>query len=193
MAKRRQRARENESSSSKVAASEAAPRLMRVPLALARHFMQICTAAADEILMREGMKTGQFSVLAHLGREPGLDQNSIATRMGVERARVSQLADELETMGLIERRVNGSDRRARILRLTPRGEAVRARLQPVARAAQMRVIAPLSPPERELLLDLLIRVIQANRAAARPDAGQKGRATPPSSASQGRATLSNRI
>lgn len=193
MARRRQRAGGKEPAASKAKVEEDAPPLMRVPLALARHFMQICTAAADETVAREGMKTGQFSVLAHLGREPDLDQNSIAARMGVERARVSQLADELEAMGLIDRRVNGSDRRARILRLTPRGEEVRARLQPLARAAQMRVIAPLSPHERELLLDLLVRVIRANRMQARRDAGRRGRATQSLSASRGRALSSNKI
>lgn len=190
MAPRRQRARGNEPANGKATAKEAVP-LMRVPLALARHFMQICTVAADEIMASEGMKTGQFSVLAHLGREPGLDQNGIAARMGVERARVSQLADELETMGLIERSVNGADRRARILRLTTRGEAVRARLRPLARAAQMRVIAPLSPRERELLLDLLVRVIQANRAQVRSDAGQKSRTTQSLSVGRSRASSSS--
>src|SRR5262245_28125047 len=75
--------------------------LIRVPLALARHFIQICTAASADILAAEGMKSGQFSILAHLGREPGIDQNTLAARMGVDRARVSQLADELDTMGLI--------------------------------------------------------------------------------------------
>jgi DNA-binding MarR family transcriptional regulator len=141
--------------------------LMRVPLALARHFIQICTEASSDVLASEGMKTGQFSVLAHLSREPGIDQSTLAVRIGVEPARVSQLADELDAMGLIDRRVNGTDRRARVLSLTPRGEAVRARLQPAVRKAQTRVIASLSVQERELLLDLLVRVIQANRAPSK--------------------------
>lgn len=174
MAKRRRSVRGNEPPpvEGRVGASGAPP-LVRVPLALARHFSQICTAATVELVASEGMKTGQFSILGHLGREPGLDQNGIAARMGVDRARVSQLVEELEAMGLIDRRVNGADRRARVLRLTPRGEQVRARLQPAIREAQMRVIAALNPHERELLLDLLVRVIQANRAQARPGAGQK--------------------
>ena len=58
------------------------------------------------------MKTGQFSVLAHLSREPGLDQSTLAARIGVEPARVSQLVEELEAMGLIERSINSHDRRA---------------------------------------------------------------------------------
>src|SRR3954454_16102344 len=144
--------------------------LHRVPLALARHFFQICTAASIGTIAGTGLKTGQFAVLSHLSHvtgEPGIDQNGIAARMGVDRARVSQLVDELEAMGLIDRRVNGADRRARVLRLTRRGEELRAKLQPAVRAAQMRVIAPLAPHEREHLLDLLVRIIQANRALAR--------------------------
>src|ERR1700754_2585448 len=101
MANRRPAARGKEPQPAEIK-SGAAP-LMRVPLALARHFIQICTTVADEVVGREDMETGQFSVPAPLGREPGLDQNSIAARMGVDRARVSQLADELEAMGLIER------------------------------------------------------------------------------------------
>ena len=150
--------------------------MQRALLALARHLFQICTAASAELVATEGLKTGQFAVLTHLSREtgePGIDQNGVAARMGVDRARVSQLAEELEALGLIDRRVNGADRRARVLHLTPRGERLRARLQPAARAAQMRVLDPLSPHERELLLDLLGRVVDANRALVNHGTGMK--------------------
>ena len=119
-----------------------APPARRVPLPLARHFFQICAAASPETVAEEGLKSGQFAILAHLSSktgEAGIDQNGIAARMGVDRARVSQLAEELEAMGLIDRRVNGADRRARVLRLTPRGEQVRARLQPAVLAGQSRL------------------------------------------------------
>src|SRR5262245_58379536 len=109
----------------------------RVPLPLARHFHQICTASLAETLAEAGLKSGQFAVLVYLSRvtgEPGIDQNTLAARMGYDRARVSQLADELETMGLLDRRVNGADRRARVLRLTRRGEELRARLRPAVLA-----------------------------------------------------------
>src|SRR4051794_11324562 len=145
--------------------ASSAPPVRRVPLALARHFFQICSAASAALVATEGLKTGQFAILTHLSSvtgEPGIDQNSVAARMGVDRARVSQLAEELEALGLIDRRVNGADRRARVLRLTPRGERLRARLQPAARAAQMRVLAPLAPHERELFLELLGRVVDGN-------------------------------
>src|SRR5262245_5765042 len=191
MARRRRRAASEHSADRALGANEALP-LLRVPLALARHFIQICTAASAELVAEEGLISGQFAVLAHIGREAGIDQSSLAARMGVDRARVSQLADELDAMGLIDRRVNGADRRARALYLTARGEELRTRLQPAVRAAQMRILAPLSPREREHLLDLLVRVIQANRALARPGESQKRRARQSPSEAKNHRSLSAR-
>ena len=140
-------------------------RLRRTPVALARRFFQICTSAVAEAIAGEGVTSPRMGVLVALSEEtgePGIDQNGLAARLGVERARVSQLVEELETAGLIERKVNGADRRARLLRLTPQGEKLRARAHPLGIAAQMRVLEPLAPAERKLLLDLLTKVIQAN-------------------------------
>jgi len=44
---------------------------------------------------------------------------------------------------------------------TPAGAEILQRLRPAIRAAQDRVMAPLSDREREMLLDLLARVIKA--------------------------------
>jgi len=37
----------------------------------------------------------------------------------------------------------------------------------------MGILAALTPKERELFLDLLVRVVEANRALARPGAGRR--------------------
>src|SRR5262245_58319387 len=167
----------------------------RVPLALARHFHQICIASIADAMVEAGLKSGQFAVLVYLSRvtgEPGIDTNTLPAGMGYARARVSQLADELETLGLLDRGVNGADRRARVLQLTRRGEELRARLQPALLANLMGVLAPLQPHERELLLDLLVRVIDGNRGLAHPGAFDKQRARQSSSNNKRRQPKSNR-
>jgi hypothetical protein len=71
--------------------------------------------------------------------------------------------------------VNGADRRARILRLTSKGEGAFDRLRDRNAAANERVLDPLTAKERELLFDMLIRVIRQNTAYARPGAGRRKR------------------
>jgi hypothetical protein len=81
--------------------------------------------------------------------------------------------------GLVERRVNGQDRRARMLRLTARGAKLHQRLLPGARSRQNRMLAPLTAAEREVFLDQLVRIINTNEIYARPGAGRrKWRSTP---------------
>src|SRR5262245_62005794 len=105
----------------------------RAPLPLARLLHQICVAATADPLAPEGLTNPHFGVLINLSPatgKPGIDQITLAARMVIDRARASQLVDDLEAMGLVERRVNGADRRARMLWLTPRGERLRERLYP---------------------------------------------------------------
>ena len=152
------------------------PLVRRAPFALARRFLQICTTAVAEPLAREDLMPLDMGVLAYLNRqngEPNIDQNGLAARLGIDRYSASLLVERLEKKGIVERRVNGADRRARLLRLTPRGEKLYSRLRAPVVAKQMALLAPLSIKEQELFLDFLMRVVEANYALARPGAGRR--------------------
>ena len=120
----------------------------------------------------------QMGALAYINKEsgePGIDQVGLAARLGIDRNNAGVIVLDLEKRGLVERRVSSSDRRARHLYLTPQGEKLFHRLLPNNVAAGERILAPLQPRERELLLDLLTRVIQENAAYARPGGGRRKR------------------
>jgi len=145
-----------------------------VPYPLIRRLEQIFAWAVADMLPGEITETpAQYAAVAVLADFPGIDQRKLAALMGLDRTNVGQLIDQLEAKGLVERRINGADRRARELHLTSEGQAVRRRLRPKIVAAQARVLAPLAPAEQDMLIDLLIRVIRANEADARPGAGRR--------------------
>ena|ERR1700676_381137 len=156
----------------------AVPPVRRTPIALARRFFQICTTALAESVKEAGLTPLEYAVLAYVTRdegEPDIDQSSLAQRLGVDRNNTSLLVERLVSKGLLDRRINGDDRRARLLRCTSRGEKLCDRLAPQAIAGQQRILWSLKPAERELLLDLLVRVIESNQALARPGAGRRKR------------------
>ncbi len=145
-----------------------------VPYPLVRRLEQIFAWTAAEALAGEVTDTPpQYAAVAVLADFPGIDQRRLAALMGLDRTNVGQLIDQLEVKGLVERRINDSDRRARALHLTAEGKALRRRLRPKIVAAQARVLAPLAPAEQDMLIDLLIRVVKANEANARPGAGRR--------------------
>ncbi len=145
----------------------------RVPAHLARRFNQICLGVTAEILNGEGLTPLLFGVLAAVLEEPGRGQKKVAERMGVDAVNFGQMIDELEGKGLVERKIDSDDRRARKLYVTERGAGLRRRLRPSLLAAQERLLAPLSPNERGALLDMLVRVIEANESYARPGNGRR--------------------
>jgi len=156
----------------------------RAPTALARRFCQMCMGMQADGLATAGLTALEYAVLGILNAqdgEPGIDQSSLALRLGVERSHASLIVEELVARALVEQRVNGADRRARLLLLTAKGEQLYARLRPAIRAANARVLEPLTAHERKLFIDMLIRMIGANGAHARPGAGRRKRTSKQSS------------
>ncbi len=147
----------------------------RYPIALARRFYQIATAATAEVHEQEhtGLRHLEFGVMVRLHDTPGLDQNSLADWLSLDRTTISTLVFRLEQLGLIERPVNGADRRARVLRLTSKGKALHDRVRPITQAAQERILKVLTAAERRSFVDLLARVIDGNQAYVRPGAGRR--------------------
>ena len=78
----------------------------------------------------------------------------ISRHMGLDKSRVSRLADSLLALGLAERRNVGEDRRQKRLALTPEGEAYAA--QVICRVNRELVLRleRLNPPQRARLLEL---------------------------------------
>ena len=145
----------------------------RVPAHLARRFNQICLGVTAEILAAQNLTPLTFGVLAAVLEEPGSGQRQLAGRMGIDAVSFGQMIDFLEQKGLVKRELDPDDRRARRLYVTRRGADLRGRLRPALLAAQERLLAPLSKSERVALLDMLVRVIEANDSYARPGNGRR--------------------
>ena len=136
-----------------------------VPTAIARRFHQLCAAKTAEVVGEAGLTPLQYGVLIHLNAQsgkPGLEQNILAERLNIDRNTASVLVEQLVKKGVVERKVNGADRRARLLNLTPKGEKIFARVRPAHARVNENILAPITPKERKLLIGLLIRVIEAN-------------------------------
>ncbi len=157
------------------------PPLPRVPAALARRFQQVCAAMLAEAIAGDEVVQLEYASLIALELEPGIDQRRLAEAVGIDPSHASLIVDRLDSLGLVVRRVSATDRRARELNLTAKGKALWRRLRLKGFVANQRILAPLAPAEREVFLDLLVCVIEGNRAHARPGGGRRKRSSVPSS------------
>jgi DNA-binding MarR family transcriptional regulator len=93
-------------------------------------------------------------------------QRELARRLHYDPSNITALADSLEARGLVERRTDASDRRFRLLALTPEGERVRASLE-LLLAQPPNFLDRLTLREQKQLLQLLAKVFETERRRPR--------------------------
>ena len=105
----------------------------------------------------------QWSVLAHLARQEGINQSALAQILEIEPITLVRLLDRLQAAGLVERRPDPGDRRARVLYLTPAARPLLARIWALAAEVREEAMAGLPERQREQLIGMLL-TIKANIA-----------------------------
>src|SRR5438094_10533487 len=93
-----------------------------------------------------------MEMLLHKGPQP---VNEIGRRIELTSGAITTAVDRLESRGLVTRVAHESDRRARIVRLTPRGKEQAAKVFAVHKTAMDFVATGLSRTERATLIELL--------------------------------------
>src|SRR5690349_13489063 len=99
-----------------------------------------------------------YLVLAVAGRGEPKSQLALAQHLGVDRTVMTYLLDDLEDAGLVERRPDPADRRARRVTLTAAGQARVTELRAGLRHVEDHLLAPLDGDERLVLRALLQRL-----------------------------------
>lgn len=149
--------------------------IRRVLAPLVRRLQQICQSMVAVALEDAGLVQLEYALLVFVDDVPGISQQTLSEALGIDRNNVSLIADKLEARGLLKRSVNGADRRARELYITPQGRKLWRRCQPKVRKVNEGIMASLNAKEKELFLDLLVRVVNANKVHARPGGGRRKR------------------
>jgi len=105
-----------------------------------------------------GIRQVLFGILSVVAANPGINQGTAGRALGIQRANMVSLINELVELELLERTVPPTDRRAFSLTLTPAGDAMLEKCMRMIALHESRLLAPLSPTERQTLLDLLARI-----------------------------------
>lgn len=115
----------------------------------------------------------QFALLFAASKEAGLDQRTLAGRIGLDTSTIGAVVDRLEGRELIERKVSTDDKRVRLLSVTPAGKKLLQSVMPAMLRAQDRMLAPLPIADRAKFMSMVKRIVEENNAWSRAakDAG----------------------
>jgi len=105
----------------------------------------------------------QAHALFALGHEEGCSMSHLAETLACDASSVTGIVDRLEARGLVSRRSSASDRRMRMLVLTPAGARLHQRYRALVKQAPP-AIAHLPEEMQTELRDILLHVAQRSRA-----------------------------
>ncbi|HTH69343.1 MarR family winged helix-turn-helix transcriptional regulator [Rhodanobacter soli] len=98
----------------------------------------------------------------------GVRQNVVADAIGVDNAALVRSLDKLEAVGLLERRADPVDRRARTLHLTREGRALAKKLNAALATFRQQVLAQISEKDGAAA----VRVLRAIELASLQSLGE---------------------
>ncbi|MCY0096910.1 MarR family winged helix-turn-helix transcriptional regulator [Hoeflea ulvae] len=108
----------------------------------------------------------QFAALDAIGQSPGMDQARLSDAVAKDRATIGAVADRLEQKGLVSRKVNRRDKRARELSLTDEGAALLHAIRPVVERLQQEILPGLDEEEYRLFVELAAKAAMTAGTAA---------------------------
>jgi MarR family transcriptional regulator, lower aerobic nicotinate degradation pathway regulator len=136
----------------------------KLPGHLIRRLHQAAVALFAEECSELDITPVQYAALFAIGESPKIDATRLSEEIFFDRSTLGSVLDRLEKKRLVRRRSSRSDRRAKVLALTPEGEEVLRRAAPAVLRVQERLMSPLSIGDRQRLQRLLQRLADEHKA-----------------------------
>lgn len=119
--------------------------------ALRRQFVGYCTQQLAQV----GVTYGQVYILICIGKRGACSPKEIGQVLGLDGGHLNRTLAKLAEGGFVVQEPDPGDRRARVVRLTPKGDEVFALSHEVFHRWDEEILSPLSPQERGQLMEYL--------------------------------------
>ncbi|HEY0849077.1 MAG TPA: MarR family transcriptional regulator [Bradyrhizobium sp.] len=134
---------------------------------LFRRMQQIAVALFIEECKAFELTPVQYAALIAIHTHPGIDATRLSAVIAFDRSTLGSVIERMEAKKLIERRPSPEDKRVKLLYLTKAGAAILRNIMPSVEKAQARMLQPLKPADRKVLLALLTQLVDLNNEASR--------------------------
>jgi DNA-binding MarR family transcriptional regulator len=132
----------------------------QLPGHLIRRVHQVSTAYFAEECGGD-LTAVQYAALVAIGAHPGIDATRLSEVIYFDRSTIGDVLDRMEGKDWIQRASTPTDRRIKLLELSPAGQSVLQQVEPGIRRIQERLLAPLTATEAKTLIRLLGKMADA--------------------------------
>ena len=104
------------------------------------------------------LKVVEFSILMLVAANPQINQKRLGAALDISAPNMAVTLDRMVERGWVERVRSTQDRRAQQIHLTAKGAELVQRAEKIASTMEQATLRVLSPAERALLIELLMKV-----------------------------------
>src|ERR1700730_7917952 len=134
---------------------------------LFRRMQQIAVAIFMEECRDHDLTPVQFAALVAIHTHPGIDATRLSAVIAFDRSTLGNVIERLETKQYIERKPAAEDKRVKRLYLTKARTGLLRDIMPSVDRAQARMLQPVKPADRKMLLALMTQLVDLNNEASR--------------------------
>jgi MarR family multiple antibiotic resistance transcriptional regulator len=129
---------------------------------LVRVETRIYNAVGERLKAVTGIGAGRFELLRYIRDHPDARVADLASAFAIGVGATSKIVDRQEKEGWVQRRPNPANRRSSLLALTPAGESVVSRTEPVWQAAIEEVLGGAVTSGQLTALSLSLDALRSN-------------------------------
>ena len=108
---------------------------------------------------KHGIQLRDYIVLSALDKTPNLTQGELGKALGLDKTTLMSQLDRLERLGLVVRRSDPRDRRARIPEITDAGNALRVKVASACDSVETAVLKSFSQDQVQVFRRMLFEII----------------------------------
>ena len=115
---------------------------------------------ADQQLMEDlNISQSELLFFSALNNCQGISSPELAKNMGLSLSRISRVVDKLVVNGYLDRNADTADRRVIRLCLTPKGKAVRSKIDKVRNECEARLLEAIPSEEMERFGEMFAKIV----------------------------------
>lgn len=116
---------------------------------------------ADDNLSKYNISVSQLRVLAYLSRKEGpVFQRELEEELGIRRSSITELLQNMEKSGYLQRENSPQDGRVKALFLTPKGQELDRKLKMYLHNLEEMMMAGISPEEKQVFQETILKMIE---------------------------------
>lgn len=139
--------------------------LYQMPGHLIRRAQQVSTAIFTDECAAFDLTAVQYAALCAIQANPQIDATRLSSLIAFDRSTIGDVLERLEAKGWISRISSSQDRRIKLVRLSRDGIKLLRDVEPAIHRVQERLLAPLAPDDRVMIVKLLAQLAELHNDA----------------------------